>query len=201
MNLATVPSRKFFLDQPSAYREADLLEIEDFATRRQCAAIVGEYEQLHAAGKAATVGVPIWDGAVIYHKDFPHGFAYSALMDIRWRATRMVSDRAGRRLACDATVCVRWTGQELTPHYDCKQLDGRPNDTAWREWSAVLYLNDDYHGGELVMPHAGLVYKPRAGSLVVFRADALHGVRACSDGMRYTCAMWFTSDMDRGDRT
>jgi hypothetical protein len=201
MNLATVPSRKFYLDQPAAFHSADLIEVEEFATRRQCAAIVGEYENLHAAGKAAVVGVPIWDGAVIYHRDFPRGFAHNALMDIRWRATRMVSDRAGRRLACDATVCVRWAGQELTPHYDCKHPDGSPNGTPWREWSAVLYLSDGYQGGELVLPHVGLVYKPRSGSLVMFKADTLHGVRACSDGIRYTCAMWFTSDMSKGDRT
>lgn len=200
MNLATVPSKKFFLDQPSAYRDADLLEIEDFATRRQCAAIVVGYDELRANYKA--IAVPIYGGEVIHHNAFlAHSFAFTALMDVRWRATRMVSDRAGRRMACDATVCVRRNGQELTPHYDCKHSDGRPNDTPWREWSAVLYLNDNYRGGELVLPHVGLVYKPRAGSLVVFRADALHGVRACSDGARYTCAMWFTGNMDRGDRT
>lgn len=201
MNVATVTSQKFYLQQPRSYADAQLIEVADFATPAQCAAIVSAYEEMHAAGKAAVLGIPIWDGAVIYLKDFPPGYVYSTLIDIRWRATRMVSDRAGRRMACDATVCVRWHGQELTPHYDNKHPDGRPNDTAWREWSAVLYLNDNFYGGELVLPSDNVIYKPRAGSLVIFRADTFHGVRSCKDGNRYTCAMWFTSDMDKGDRT
>lgn len=59
-------------------------------------------------------------------------------------------------------------------------------------YGIVMYLNDDFTGGELVYPELDLEYSPKRGSLVIHRAGELHGVKKIHDGMRYsmTAFMW-----------
>jgi len=51
----------------------------------------------------------------------------------------------------------------------------------------VLYLNDDYEGGELYYPDLKLAIKPEAGSLVIHpgTVEYAHGVAPVTSGMRY----------------
>lgn len=59
-------------------------------------------------------------------------------------------------------------------------------------YGIVMYLNDDFTGGELVYPELDVEYTPKRGSLVVHRAGELHGVKEIHSGMRYsmTAFMW-----------
>jgi hypothetical protein len=56
----------------------------------------------------------------------------------------------------------------------------------------VLYLNDEYSGGEIYYPNLNIEIKSLAGSLVVHPSDVLHthGVRKVSRGSRYTMTMF-----------
>lgn len=72
----------------------------------------------------------------------------------------------------------------------------------WRDYSAILYLNDDFDGGEFFFVDdrkerrvQGTV-QPRCGRLVAFSAggENLHGVRAVRNGRRCAVALWFTLD-------
>lgn len=49
----------------------------------------------------------------------------------------------------------------------------------------VLYLNDNYEGGEIHYPELDITYKPKAGDLVVHYAGLSHGVLPVSGGTRY----------------
>ncbi len=63
--------------------------------------------------------------------------------------------------------------------------------------SAVLYLNDDFTGGEIVFPNLDFEYKPKAQSLVVFQGygiEYLHEVKTLTSGKRYTIPLVFTKD-------
>jgi hypothetical protein len=55
---------------------------------------------------------------------------------------------------------------------------------------AVIYLNDDFDGGEIYYPKANLEIKPVARSLVVHPAGMIyrHGVKAVSNGERFSLA-------------
>ncbi|XP_038053135.1 prolyl 3-hydroxylase 2-like [Patiria miniata] len=70
----------------------------------------------------------------------------------------------------------------------------------WRDWSAVLYLNDNFEGGEFVFAHHNFTFqshlKPKCGRLVGFSAgeENLHGVKAVLSGRRCALALWFTED-------
>lgn len=64
-------------------------------------------------------------------------------------------------------------------HSDCQYDD--------LEHSYVFYLNDDYKGGELDFPELGVVFKPAAGSIVMFKSkeiDNIHQARI-SYGLKY----------------
>ncbi|KAG7199780.1 hypothetical protein KM043_000443 [Ampulex compressa] len=70
----------------------------------------------------------------------------------------------------------------------------------WRDYSAILYLNDDFEGGEFFFAERGkgrqaeATISPRCGRVVAFSAggENLHGVRAVSKGRRCAIALWFT---------
>ena len=70
-------------------------------------------------------------------------------------------------LYSDTAQIVFWTqGIELTPHADNLEPDGRPNSTPHRCFSSLIYLNDDYEGGETYFPGFGFRIKPEPGLMV-----------------------------------
>ena len=64
-----------------------------------------------------------------------------------------------------------------------------------RTLSVVLYLNDDYTGGEINFPHVadGITIKPEAGSAILFPSNFVftHSVNEISDGTRYSLPSWY----------
>jgi hypothetical protein len=76
-------------------------------------------------------------------------------------------------------------GWGMHEHYDAS----RPNDIA-----TLVYLNDDYIGGEIYFPAYDISYKPEPGDLLCFpdNPDFIHGVKEIKDGVRYTTPRWFT---------
>jgi Rps23 Pro-64 3,4-dihydroxylase Tpa1-like proline 4-hydroxylase len=59
--------------------------------------------------------------------------------------------------------------------------------------SGVVYLNDNYVGGEINFPYADLKIKPEAGSCVIFPSSYLgaHSVSELKEGVRYVLPYWF----------
>ena len=59
--------------------------------------------------------------------------------------------------------------------------------------SGLLYLNDDYLGGELVFPEQGLSIKAKSGSLIFFEGDYKkpHGVNEVTSGTRYNLVTFY----------
>jgi predicted 2-oxoglutarate/Fe(II)-dependent dioxygenase YbiX len=94
---------------------------------------------------------------------------------------------------------VRWLpGQYQHPHAD-KELHlgddaGKPNSFPWYDLATIVYLNDDYDGGELYFPNQGIEFKPKAGNAYFFPGDRnyVHGVREITSNVRYTCPFFWT---------
>ena len=82
-------------------------------------------------------------------------------------------------------------GQEFTLHADREPGSGRVYGA--RQLSAILYLNDDYEGGELEFPRQGVAYNPRAGSAIVFPSGFTHphSSRPVKTGVKYSAVTWF----------
>ncbi len=110
--------------------------------------------------------------------------------------------RPPRRLWGDTSQLVRWEeGQYLDAHTDNLEPDGSPNQTPHRAASAVVYLNDDYEGGETFFPGLGFRVRPEAGLAIAFGAGAshVHGVTRLRRGRRYMMATWFTMEPAKRD--
>lgn len=72
-------------------------------------------------------------------------------------------------------------GQAMGPHYDGQ--DGDSN----LKYSFVVYLNDDYEGGEIRFPNQNVTIKPKAGSLVMFPSQEpyIHESKPVISGVKY----------------
>ena len=80
-------------------------------------------------------------------------------------------------------------GHKMRPHSDYGGQNEFPN----RDYASIIYLNDDYEGGDLVIPKIKFVNKPKKGQLVTFAGGKLlHGVTKITKGKRYTSICWFT---------
>ncbi|XP_077978361.1 prolyl 3-hydroxylase 1-like [Glandiceps talaboti] len=76
----------------------------------------------------------------------------------------------------------------------------------WRDYSAIMYLNDDFQGGEFIFAKFNHTVEasvqPKCGRMVSFSAgkENLHGVKAVLEGRRCALAIWFTMDVKYDER-
>lgn len=79
-------------------------------------------------------------------------------------------------------------GNGMHDHYD----SSRPLDIA-----TLVYLNDEYEGGDIYFPKYKISYKPKPGDLLCFpdNPNFIHGVKPIIKGTRFTLPRWFTRKM------
>lgn len=88
----------------------------------------------------------------------------------------------------------KWdVGGYAIPHSDNSDFDGIPNAYEKNKYVSILYLNEDYAGGELYFPNHDISIKPKAGGLYVFPGgfENLHGVKEVESGSRYTIVIFW----------
>jgi hypothetical protein len=80
------------------------------------------------------------------------------------------------------------TGSYMGPHVDSidKTADKSPT------ISIVIYLNDDYEGGNICFPEQGLDIKPEAGSMIIFPSypPYYHDPKPVTKGTKYMCPVF-----------
>jgi Rps23 Pro-64 3,4-dihydroxylase Tpa1-like proline 4-hydroxylase len=89
----------------------------------------------------------------------------------------------------DRLNIARWdVGSKLTLHVD--DLGYVTNN----HLPTLVYLNDDYEGGELGFATHNIVIKPKKGDLIMFPGNMhyAHEVFEVISGTRYTVPVWFT---------
>jgi hypothetical protein len=59
------------------------------------------------------------------------------------------------------------------------------------EFTAIIYLNDDYEGGELNFPDLELSIKPIKGSVILWPGSITHSISTVVSGIRYTMPVFF----------
>ncbi|XP_068114462.1 prolyl 3-hydroxylase 3 [Hyperolius riggenbachi] len=76
-----------------------------------------------------------------------------------------------------------------------------------RDYSGMLYLNDDFEGGDLFFTELDGVsvtaeVRPTCGRFVLYSSgsDNAHGVRAITQGRRCAIALWFTEDAEHAEQ-
>ena len=79
------------------------------------------------------------------------------------------------------------TGQEYKAHKDGNTISGR-------SLSAILYLNDDYTGGDIEFVFHDVKIKPKAGMLILFPSNYAyaHIAHPVTSGTKYAIVTWIT---------
>ena len=91
------------------------------------------------------------------------------------------------------------SGDSHIPHADNERREhGRwlPNHTPQRDYTGLVYLNDNFAGGELVFPDRDVVIIPKPGLFVGFPSNRkfVHAVPNVLSGKRYSLPVWFTAN-------
>jgi len=115
----------------------------------------------------------------------------------RFDATMQAIVSFNKKLYPNYTDLVHWQeGTNMDLHGDSHYLDGSEGLFPFREVSGVLYLNDNYEGGETFFPNQNVNIKPETGKLILFPSnlDYPHGVKTVHGADRFTMPIWFTCD-------
>ncbi|XP_068220320.1 prolyl 3-hydroxylase 1-like isoform X2 [Palaemon carinicauda] len=106
-------------------------------------------------------------------------------------------DKSANRSASDLSHEIHADNCILQESGVCLRI---PPAYTFRDYSAILYLNEDFKGGEFVFTrdrtgatHEGMV-QPKCGRMVAFSAgpENLHGVLPVTEGSRCAIGLWFT---------
>ena len=89
--------------------------------------------------------------------------------------------------------CVRYSpGQQFRPHWDTDKSEDRTH-------TLLLYLNDDFEGGETYFPQLNFKAKPQKGRVLYFKDRdeeqniipySLHAGLPVNNGIKYACNIW-----------
>jgi len=91
---------------------------------------------------------------------------------------------------------LRYTrGSHYKPHSDSDVINfetGRWRKAQDRDYSLLIYLDEDFEGGELIFPNFDFRLRPRAGMLAAFPSDCryLHGAMPVLSGVRHAIVSW-----------
>ena len=77
------------------------------------------------------------------------------------------------------------TGSKMFEHSDIYSYVKKDGEHVTTSLTAILYLNDDYVGGEINFVHDDFFAKPQAGSMFVFPSNKQHEVLEITRGDRY----------------
>jgi len=90
------------------------------------------------------------------------------------------------------------TRSKNTQHCDNSQIDIKDNVktiTRFRPWeyTGIIFLNDNFTGGELIYPEQGCVFLPTIGTMIITPAgpDFPHFVNEITSGQRFTLVFRF----------
>jgi 2OG-Fe(II) oxygenase superfamily len=112
------------------------------------------------------------------------------ILSIHSRIKDFLSNSLDKECFADQIGIVRWPpGSFQPPHIDdVPGLD--------RVAGCIIYLNEDYIGGETFYPHYGSVYAPKTGSILVHDSSQshLHGVTKIKEKTRYTIFSTWTDN-------
>ena len=113
--------------------------------------------------------------------------------DIHNRIQKFIKESFNEEIWVDQMGIVRWPpGSYQMPHKD--DVDGLD-----RIAGCVVFLNDDYEGGEPFYPHYNQIVKPETGIIYAHssNADHLHGVTQIKNKTRYTISTTWTRNKDK----
>lgn len=118
------------------------------------------------------------------------------LVEIRKRIrTKIMEEYQMKAVYADSLNLIKWPHGYVQPaHSDLENYNGEPHIYNWRQIGCVLYLNDQFEGGEIHFPQHGVTIPVKPRMLAFFPGDVnhAHGVNRVLNGTRYTISSFWT---------
>jgi hypothetical protein len=88
------------------------------------------------------------------------------------------------------------TLKDQPPHSDSTGNSGEDNGTSHRKFSSLIYLNDQFSGGNLWFPNQDKEIVPKPNTLIIFPStfEYSHGVKQVTSGVRYSILEFWMYD-------
>ena len=176
------------------------LEIENFLSPRDCNLLIRYYKN---NPKQKTISADdFWSGRTVQLDDIVYNNIRIMVEDLHYRIVCATCRHYNEEYVYPEFSNIVYWGpdNELIPHCDNIHINDPESEhnTAMRDYSAVLCLNEDYEGGHTIFPEHGKEYPGKTGRLIIFPSGRSHphGVTEVTSGSRYTFAMWMTKDKE-----
>ena len=184
----------------------DFIVAEELLSPEQCDELSRAYRELAGLMFRSDRIDPYWNNRFIWHADIAAARpATGALMiDAQRRAVDIVKEfyQIHAPLYPDLLQIVSWqAGMFMSPHADNANPDGSHHHMSHRELSGVVYVNDDYEGGELYFTALDIAIKPKRGMFVGMTAGFHHehAVLRVETGERLTMPFFLTFDRAKAE--
>lgn len=156
---------------------------------QECEHLISYINKSESKNKWTHSDVPYWQNRIIELKEVDDDLAIA----IMTKAYQQIRSSLPLGYEADSFALVVWRQYtEAGLHIDELGFE-------WREFSSILYLNDDFMGGRTEFPEQKVSVKPKAGMAIVFEANSRypHLVSEVESGTRYTIASFWTKSKNK----
>jgi hypothetical protein len=174
--------------------------IEQFMSKEDCEYLINA---VNSSDLWESGGSEFWDNRVVnYYRMLQFDKNAAVIMlDANIRCGQKIKEEYGldENVYSDTLQVVRWfPGMEQPPHAD----DMSNTDISGfdhRAFGSIIYLNDNYEGGQTYYPNFDFKTTPKVGSLAIHPGDPehLHGVTKIEGAVRYTIASFWTLNKEK----
>ena len=199
---------------------SDLIVIPDFANKPTCQSLITVHNRFAAISDKSDNGLYLPD------LKFRDPAAFHLVKSITRRVAALIQNHFGEAVGCDLALLCAITGTfRHTLHADnsivvcprhgdnasqlralncqCDDVEVKPNHTYWRKYTALLYLDNDHEGGDIIFGEGpnrfGKNFRKeivvKSGILVLSPSNELyhHHTTPVTKGVRYSMNMWYTT--------
>jgi hypothetical protein len=131
-----------------------------------------------------------------YSKEHSEAYTILKMIDEPYKkALNVWSEKTGNpkvNLITKNYTIKKYNTSQMIPAHSDRDHD---HDFNTFDWTALIYLNDDYTGGELEFNNLGYSIEPTAGSIVFFLSDEVHTAHQVISGNKYFIFLYIHSDI------
>jgi hypothetical protein len=124
-------------------------------------------------------------------------YMYEEIKSIFWKCFALYTDKINFDLLLNPYVRMYKPGPGVNPHKD-HYFYSEDSETKYPEYTAMIYFNNDYEGGELEFTDLKICLKPLPGSLIIMPGDIVHAVKDILSGNRYMIMSFFVEKKING---
>jgi predicted 2-oxoglutarate/Fe(II)-dependent dioxygenase YbiX len=168
----------------------NVIIIENFVSPEDCKLVLDSIDDSIVWVSYTQEGIPDKVSKNLHDKKEAYGILKNAIDKLQ----NEIETHFGRSLEEGFPGIRVWSVGDYQPlHADGEDPEGNPNEAYIVDYGSVIYLNDDYEGGEIYFPDQQIEIKPKAGTVVFFPSNNMfiHGVKEITKGERYTCPQFW----------